>query len=295
MERTPLAPLARRTLGALAAASLAAAGACKDPVGVGGTGEVAIHFRVSSSSSAGLAAADAPAPVPSRVAGPPLQIAGTNGTLTVEEILVVIDEVELHRADASCDDGGRSSGSSGTGSSGDGGDADDDCGELEAPARFLDLPLDGRPIAAVTAEVPAGVYKRLDFEIEDLEDDETDPVRAAAIAAVRAQLLAIAPDWPRKASARVRGSFTPAGGSPIAFRVFLEAEVEIELDLIPNLVVSEDGSVSREITVDVRPDIWFRRPDGSVLPLHLHDFGRTGRLLELEVEMKNGFAEVELD
>ncbi len=44
----------------------------------------------------------------------------------------------------------------------------------------------------------------------------------------------------------------------------------------------------------MRPDIWFMRSDGSVLPLHLYDYGQTGQLLEFEVEMEEGFTEIEI-
>jgi len=264
----------------LAGLALAAA-ACGDSTGVGRPGVVSVDFRVSGSGGV-VAAAPGPttATAPQRVAGPPLVIAGTNGTLTIDEILIIIDEVELHRADGSCDDDGP---------------LDDDCGDFETPPRFLDLPLDGEPLAGVTTTLPAGAYKSLDFEVEDLEDDESDPAKAAAIEAVRAQILAIVPDWPRKASTLVTGSFAPSAGGSIDFRVFLEAEIEVELDLVPTLVVSEDGEVSRDITVDVAPEIWFRRADGSVLPLHLYDYDQTNQLLEFELEMEDGFTEIEFD
>ena len=76
--------------------------------------------------------------------------------------------------------------------------------------------------------------------------------------------------------------------------MFVEAEIEIELDLVPALVIDEGGSASRAVTVDVRPDIWFGRPDGSLLRLDLYDYATTGELLELEVEMEDGFTEVEI-
>jgi hypothetical protein len=207
-------------------------------------------------------------------------LAGTNGTLTLDEIRIIINEVELKRADPSCD----SVGVSGS-----------DCGEFEAGPRFLDLPLDGQPIEAVTALIPPGNYKELDFEIEDLEDDEGDPTEAALIAAVRAEVLAEIPDWPRKASALVTGSFAPAAGGSIDFRVFLEAEIEIEFELIPNLVIDDARTASRDVTVDVSPQIWFTNPDGTVLELQDYDFDVTGQLLEFEVEMEDGFTEIEFD
>lgn len=263
---------------ALTAAALVAVAACDNGTGVAGPGTVSLNFRVPGSGAPALAPA---APGLAAVAGPPMTIEGTNGDLVIDEIRVIIDEAELKPADGSCDLVVDAS-------------DDDDCPDFEAPPRFLDLPLDGEPIEAMTAVVPAGVYKELDFEIEDLEDDEEDPAEAAAIAALRAAILSEIPDWPWKASTLVVGRFESTAGGSIEFRVFLDAEIEIELDLIPNLVVGEDGSLSRELTVDVRPDIWFGRPDGSVVPLHLFDYGLTGELYSIEVEMENGFTDVEI-
>ena len=263
---------------ALAGLVLAAAAACSDTTGPAGFQSVSVNFRVSGSGPA--AAGPSRASGPMLVAGPPLVLSGTNGTLTIDEIRVIINEVELHPSDGSCDAVEVSG---------------DDCPEFEAPPRFLDLPLDGNPIGAVTALIPAGRYKRLDFEIEDLEDDESDPAEAAGIAAVRSVILAEFWDWPRKASALVAGSFTPAGGSPEDFRVFLDAEIEIEMDLVPNLVIDDQGGPSRDITVNVAPQIWFLRPDGTVLDLRQYDYDQTRQLLEFEVEMEDGFTEIEFD
>lgn len=264
-----------------AALTLATAAACSDATGVETGTPVSVSFRV-----AGPAAAPVGSQGPATASGPlrvggPLEISGSNGSLSIDDIYIIINEVELDPADGSCDDVEVSG---------------DDCPEFEAPPRFLNLPLDGEPIAAVTAVVPPGSYKQLDFEIEDLEDDEDDPAEAAAIAAVRTQILDQFPDWPRKASMMIVGSFAPSTGGSVDFRTFVDAEIEIEMDLVPNLVIAEDGSASRELTVNVRPDIWFTREDNTVVPLHLYDFVQTQRLLEdLEVEMENGFIEIEHD
>lgn len=265
-------------------AALIAMVGCGDGVGVAGPQQLSLNFRVG-----GVSSAAAPVPGLATVSGPaavdgPLDVPGSNGTITLDSIFVVINEVELHPADGSCD-AVDSSGS----------DSSDDCPEFEAPPRFLDLPLDGEPVEAVTALMPAGAYKELDFEIEDLEDDETDPAEAALIAAVRSEIRSRIPDWPDKASALVVGSFAPSGGGSVDFRVFLEAEIEIEFELIPNLIVDDAGAASRDLTVDVRPDIWFGRPDGTVIELHLYDYDSTGQLLEFEVEMEDGFTEIEYD
>jgi uncharacterized protein (DUF1786 family) len=94
----------------------------------------------------------------------------------------------------------------------------------------------------------------------------------------------------------VTGTFAPAGGgASVDFRVFIEAEVEIEMELIPNLVIDDTGSASRELTVDIAPQAWFTNPDGTVLELQDYDFDATGEVLEFEVEMEHGFTEIEFD
>lgn len=256
---------------------VAAVAGCGDSVGPDGFGEqVSLSFRVAVAGGAAAPAAPRLAATGPTAVGGPLVVSGTNGALTLDSLFIIINEVELHRADPSCDSVEV---------------AGSDCGDFEAGPRFLDLPLDGERIEAVTALIPQGTYKELDFEIEDLEDDEGDPTEAALIAAVRSQILDRFPEWPEKASGLVVGSFTPVGGSPAQFRVFLEAEVEIEFELIPNLVVDDAGAASRDLTVDVAPDIWFKNADGTVRDLSLDD----GELLEFEVEMEDGFTEIEFD
>jgi hypothetical protein len=259
-----------------AALSVILLAGCGDGTGVDGPQNVSLNFQVSGVTSPqlnGPALADGPQPV----AGPPMVITGTNGTLTIDEIRLIVAEVELDGIDDACEDGTA---------------ATNDCAKFEAPPRFLDLPLDGEPIEAFMELIPAGVYDELEFEIEDLEDDEADTQFAAEIEALRLQIIAEFPDWPRKATALVVGTFDSVNGS-MDFRVYLEAEIEIERSLVPPLVVGDQGSASTDLTVDVRPDIWFTRSDGSILELHLYDYDTTGQVLEFELEMGDGFLEIE--
>ena len=71
--------------------------------------------------------------------------------------------------------------------------------------------------------------------------------------------------------------------------------MEIERDLVPPLMIGDAGSDGVELTVDVRPDIWFGRTDGTVLPLHLYDYDETGIVLEFELEMEDGIVEIEIE
>lgn len=270
----------RVSLGGLAVVQLAA---CGDSTGTGGPHNVTLNFQVSASAPAASAASSAVGG-PAGVAGPPLVLVGTNGTLTIDEIRLIVAEVELDRED---DDGcvGDDHGND---------DIGDSCEKFNAGPRFLDLPLDGQPIEVMTDLVPSGAYDELEFEIEDLEDDEDDAVEAALIAAVRAEVLAAVPDWPDEASVLVTGSFTPTSGTATDFRVFMKAEIEVEMDLIPNLVV-DGGAANRDLTVDISPDIWFTQSSGAVLDLTQYDYDETGQLLEFDVELEDGFTKIEIE
>lgn len=272
----------RRALRLLGTAMVAVGGVgCGDSTGVDDPKAVALNFRVSTTATpaSAVARSTGPAAAAARVAGAPLEIVGTNGTLILNEIRLILAEVELEGEDDACNDDLPGS---------------DDCADFEALPRFLDLPLDGQPVEAFVGLIPPGTYEELEFEVEDLEDDEGDPILAAAIAELRAQILNEIPDWPRKASAMIAGTFQSASSGTVSFRVFLEAEIEVERDLNPHLVVGSDGGSSVDLSVNVRPDIWFTRSDGSVLPLHLYDFETTGQLLEFEIEMEDGFTQIEI-
>jgi hypothetical protein len=254
--------------------------ACGDSTtSVNGPHNVALNFQVSTAGAPQMAGGPALASGPDLIlGGASLTVEGTNGTLVIEEIRLIIAEVELDGEDDSCDDDAP---------------AVNDCAEFEALPSFLDLPLDGEPIEAFVGMIPAGTYEELEFEIEDLEDDEDDPVFASAIAELRAQIIDEIPDWPLKASGMVSGTFESVATGLVSFRVFLDAEIEIERDLIPPLVVGADGVVNADLTVDIRPDIWFTRLDGSVMELQDYDWDLTGQLLEFELEMEDGITEIE--
>ncbi|MDX1741260.1 MAG: hypothetical protein R3178_08210, partial [Rhodothermales bacterium] len=71
------------------------------------------------------------------------------------------------------------------------------------------------------------------------------------------------------------------------FTKYAEAEIEIELDFNPPITID---SGSADITVVVDPSEWLAAPDGSVL-----DLSTVEDLFEFEVEIENGFKEIEFD
>ena len=210
-------------------------------------------------------------------AGPGLSISGNNGVLTISDVRLVLAEFELEKVSGSC---GLGEGL--------------ECHDFKAPPSFLKLPLEGGVVTVATSDIPAGTYDELEFEVEDLEDDEDDD-DFGQIQALRALIQGEFPDWPDKASMLVVGTFQPDGGASIPFRVYFDAEIEIEIDLLPSLVISADGGASRTLTVNVQPDLWFMLPDNDVLDLSQFDWDTTGQLLDFEFELEDGFAEIDID
>ena len=259
--------------------------ACDDGVGVGSPASATLAFRAASSAPAGAPAGPAGAPVRSSSApARAVAVQGSNGTLTLEEVYLIVSEVELDSDDCDDDDVDDD----------DFDDSDDDlfpCGDFETGPRLVQLPMDGAPIEAFQGTIAPGRYEELEFEVEDLEDDDDDDW--AEIEALRNEILALVPDWPRRASIYVTGTFQPDGGEAVAFRTFVDAEIEVEMEFEPPLVIGDDDDTL--LVVDIRPDLWFSNGQGGVLDLTQWDYEETGRILELEVEIEDGFAEVELD
>lgn len=263
----------RTTLaGALAALVLGAA-ACGDSTldPAAGAG-VTIQFAA----VAPAAPAGAYSPATSH-GGESLVIEGTNGTLELTGVHMIVSEFELDRVDANCDQAAD----------------EDECEEFEAPPSFVDLPLTGGAALAVSRPIPAGTYSELDFEIEDIEvDDDADSAKSVEIAQLISTIRAQFADWPEQAAVLVTGTFTPTGGAAVPFRVYLEAEIEIEMAFEPHLVITDD-SPDKSVTVQLDPALWFKLGNGEVLDLSRYDFDTTGTVHEFEVEVENGFTKVE--
>lgn len=198
-----------------------------------------------------------------------LEIAGTNGTLRITEIKLIVDEFELEGDDDDCN--------SGTGR----------CSEFERELFVVDVPLGTGSVMIASDAIPEGVYNELEFEVEDLLDDDLDDDSdLARLQQLLAQLRQQHADWPDSASMLIIGTFTPTGGAPQDFRVYFDAEIEVEYDLVPPLVISAD--TPSEITIALRPDLWFRNNDGTVRNLAAFHYPTYRALVEFEAEFEGG-------
>lgn len=247
--------------------------ACGDITGRAGTGNVAVRFATAPASAAGASFSV------SATGSEELVVTGSNGTLTITDVRLILNEFKLERADGECD--------------GLEDEAEDACAKFEAAPAFLDLPLGPGAVVAATQEVPDGRYEELKFEAEDIDfDEEEDDEKSAAIQALALSVRAAFPEWPEEASMVVIGSFTPTGGPARPFTAYFEAEVKVEREFEPPLVIDD---ANRVVTVEVDPSAWFLNADGSVIDLSAYDFATTGTIVEFEAKMNDGFTKIEFD
>ncbi|WP_103029012.1 hypothetical protein [Salinibacter altiplanensis] len=271
--RSQLAPLA------LAVAMVVAVTGC-DSTGpsTSGGGEVQVGFSTSSSTSTSSTNALAKAESDSLV------LSGSNGTLSIHDIRLIVDKVKLEQ-DAEDQDGD---------------DDENDSTEVEIEREveverpsFLNLPLQGSEISPVAAgDVPEGSYNEFEFEVDDLDDDN---------GSARELLSEIQgeegfPNWPEDASMVVVGTFTPTNGSPTSFTAYFAAEIEVERELRPSLEVTGEG-FSRELVVRLDPVQWFTRTDGTLVDLSQSDYGAREEPVEFEAEyeFEDGVSEIEIE
>ena len=179
-----------RTLAA--AAALLALAACDNPAQGGSDGNVRLRFGVAGSQALASRASFQTG------GADQLVITGANGTLRIDDLRMVVAEFELD-GDDDVNTCSRQPG------------AVDDCEDFDAGPMFIDLPLTGGAVPVGSGELPAGVYEEVEFEVEDLDDDEENAAERARIEQLRQQILAQFPDWPRDASLLVVAALPPRG------------------------------------------------------------------------------------
>ena len=288
-----------RTIGGvvLAMALILPLAACDGGTGPEGTAQVSLAFRAADPGASASVAGAHGSPLQAAVQGQgsSLTLSGTNGTLVIDGISLVVAEFELERANEDdCEDPGEDEASDDDASEDDGEDeSDDDCEEFEASPQFVQLSLDGESQVVVQQAVPATRYGELGFAVEDLDwgDDEED--EEEELGPLFAEIQSLVPDWPQEASLLVEGSFTPTGGAATDFRVFFDAEIRVEMAFPGQGLDLTEGSEAMA-TVVLDPSLWFSRPDGTVVDLSRF----AGQLPEFEVEIESvstGFSDIEVE
>ncbi|MDB4950692.1 MAG: hypothetical protein JWM27_3341 [Gemmatimonadetes bacterium] len=280
----------RRTLIAAATLLPLAAAACSDggPTQAGApAGQVAIRF----STGSGVSASRAPGLSFSQAPGT-LTIQGSNGTLALSDLRVIVSRFELRRVQGVCPAAGQAGANADKGGSHDGSDDhsnSSECRRFRAGPSVLALPLDGSPVTIATDSVPAGTYGSVKFKVENLEDEKGEmehesgddhPDEQAGLLAALAQIRTAYPSFPSTASMVAQGTFTPTGGAAQPFTVYFRANLNVEKPLSPPLVIPGSAAV----TVAVDPSLWFKAGT-QVLNLG----ALNGQTVAFGGEMEHGF------
>jgi hypothetical protein len=247
---------------------------CSELTGAKSQGRVAVRFSTETAAGSRSLSGGASFALAGSAADE-LVVTGSNGTLRIDDLRMIVSEFELERASGSC-----------AALRGEGRDDDEDdddegeeCDEFESGPFLLDLALGGGATTVATDAVPEGNYSAVKFEVEDLEvDDDDDAKEQRSFQDILGTLRQSYPAFPPRASMVVHGSFTPTGGTAQPFTVYLRAELEIERELVPPLSVPGDNA----LTVTVDPATWFTS-SGRVVNLAALD-GRT-----VEMELRSGF------
>lgn len=227
-------------------------------------GEVEVGFSSSSSSSTTSTTALAKRNDSTLVVG------GANGdTLQIDDIRFIVSEVELE------------------------GEADSAEFETEKPA-FVDFPLNSTDVVSVVnGQIPPGTYNEFDFEVEDadLDDDEDEEELEQLRADIEEAGFS---DWPNEGSLVVVGTFAPSGGDAQSFTTYLDAEIEVEIEMDDRPFEVGGDDPSRQLTVNLSPSNWFVS-DGNPVDLSADKYQNPEEeLVEFEIEFEEE-SEVEFD
>ena len=175
-------------------------------------------------------------------------------SLIVTRVQIVMSQLELSRTtgDTLCStsntsgDRGGSGKSKGRGSNDEQKKRDEErhlrCPQIELGPFLVNLALTSSPVTRFANNIPAGVYREIDFEINRPESD------SAGVA-----FVAKNPDF-RDISVRAEGTYKGK-----AFTYAGRAKAELELEFRPSLTVEATGTV-----VNIRVDLakWFRNSAG---------------------------------
>jgi hypothetical protein len=197
---------AMRTM--ILAAALVACLACSDASGLD-TRSFTMSFATNSSGSAQTSAQSA-----ASVGLSDITITEGANTLVITRARLVLDEIELEEFS------GRDCDNSGSG-------RDPNCPEIELGPFLVDLPLTGGVRSAISAQIPAGSYHEIEFDVEPVDDSN---------AGARA-FFAAHPDVPRNRSIMIEGTFNGQ-----RFEFTSASRFELELEFEPNLVVGAGGT-----------------------------------------------------
>lgn len=225
---------------AVALVTVLALVSCDDATGpAAGQGTVSLSFMMTAGGAA---------PAPGLFGAGVLTLGpDANGnTLEISSAEIVLREIEFERAEelTGCDDDeGEVEGSD-----------DDACEEFESAPQLVSLPLEAGVVMqeVFVADVPAGDYDEIEFDLHKLSDDLEDQ-----------QFLQDHPGFPEDISVRVEYTWTPAAGAPQSgtFTSDVNAEQEIEMPL--TIEAGRTDPVGVTLSIDISS--WFMDASGNFI------------------------------
>ncbi|HMC55284.1 MAG TPA: hypothetical protein VKH19_08950 [Gemmatimonadaceae bacterium] len=152
---------------------------------------------------------------------------GTN-SIVITKAQIVVRKLELKSSDVtSC-----------AAEEGDDNSSSDDCEEVKAGPMLVDLPLTAGATSELTASIPAGTYRELEFQIHKPTSTPADQAFVTAN-----------PNF-AGASIRVEGTYN---GTPFVFTSAMTDVFELEFD--PPIALDADN---KNVTIKVDLGTWFR-------------------------------------
>lgn len=211
------------SLGSLAALAAATLAACSDTTGTAAQ-SVQLSFAAKPTTQSAFQ---------SQSLSDPVTVTVGSNTLIINKAVVVLRDIKLERANATCaseGDDDRDQATSG---------ADEhECDELKLGPMVVDLPLTANVSAPISAAIPAGSYHSIGFKLHKLGRDSADRAVLAANPTMNG------------ASVRVEGTYN---GTPFVYVTDRSASREIEFQ--PPLVVDATGT---SVTINVDVSTWFK-------------------------------------
>ncbi|MBI4513859.1 MAG: hypothetical protein HY702_07085 [Gemmatimonadetes bacterium] len=201
----------------------------------------------------------------------PLTDAAGN-TLDITSAEVVLREIEFERAEAALDCDVTTD--------------EDDCEEVETGPFLVNLPVSATtPVVVLESALPVGVWEEVEFEVHKVSDDNPADL----------DFLGQNPEF-RFISIRVRGTWTPAGGSAEQFTYVSDLNEEQEIEF-PMPIVVAPGDAATIVTFVVNMDGWFRTANGALIdPRTANPGGPNEGLVEDNIKNSiEGFEDEDLD
>lgn len=234
MRSPVLIPRTASALSVAALSLLAACGGSESPVSSDAAGSTSLSVSFAATGAASVNAA-----------GNAVIVGTSSDTMVITKVQLVLEHVKLRRSGvAACPDSMAASTTRGRSND------DRGCSRLDLGPSLLDLPLSGTSTSPLAVTVPAGTYREIEFELEDISTSS----RASQ---AEKDFLTAHPEF-RDVSVRVTGTYK---GTAFTFLSHAKAEVEFEFE--PSLVVQT--GVNDNVRIDLDLAAWFKNAAGVVL------------------------------